>query len=407
MKKKLTYVALGVTATTLLFVAIFLSFGPMRSADREAAPSAHAQALPTVTPPGPPTPPLPTPTPEPPLTQAELEEFVESLCNNIELRFTDAQHHGGGRVEFSWDVSEYTGPHQGPRYADYELIYRIQRTDRVEGGAYWSDVVDVEGQTSWEKDGEPEGDWNYRIYLVAIEYRGEPHKCPFPITHFSFIPLQIIASPEELQNFISGRCRDLEITYLTGQAEWDRVSLDWETNQYTLPPDWRLFGGYAPVFSVEGRTGGTAPWDDLATVVGLTSWEGPALPGRAFYRVAVSGVFVKEQTFPCQGERKWMDVSVTASTVEERTKREYEREILIAEATRCAREALTSNISEDTLPIIREFVDGLVAQAAERNPEPDNDDEFKGFVITVCASASGDESAAILLSLLRLLDYGF
>ena len=90
-----------------------------------------------------------------------------------------------------------------------------------------------------------------------------------------------------------------------------------------------------------------------------------------------------------------------------RGKREYERDILIAEATRCDRERLTANISEEALPIISEFVDGLVAQAAERNPDPNNDDEFKGFVITVCASASGDEAATVLLSLLRLLDYEF
>ena len=399
MKKKFTYVALAVTAPTLLFVAIFLSFGPMRSADREAAPSAHAQVVPTATA-------TPRPTPPPPLTQAELEEFVESLCNNVEVRFTEAQHYGGGRVRFSWSVSEYTGPHQGPRYADYELIYRIQRMDRVAGGTYWNDVVDVEGQTTWEGHGESEGDWNYRIYLVAVEYMEAPHKCPLPVVLYSSIALQILASPEELENFVSGRCRDLKIIYLTGQAEWDRVSLDWETNEHTLPPDWRLFGGYAPVFSVEGRTDGTVPWNDLATVVGLTLWEGPAIPGRAFYRVAVSSVSVNGQAFPCQGGRKWTDVSVTASTVEERTKREYEREILIAEATRCARESLTANISEEALPIVEEFVDRLVAKATERG-DPEDNNELVGFTVTLCASASGDESAAALWSLLRLLDYGF
>ena len=63
-----------------------------------------------------------------------------------------------------------------------------------------------------------------------------------------------------------------------------------------------------------------------------------------------------------------------------------------------SREALASNISEEALPIINRFVDGLVADAADRNRDLEDDDGLAGFTATLCALTSGNEAAAALWS---------
>ena len=268
-------------------------------------------------------------------------------------------------------------------------------------------MVDVEGQTTWEEHGEPAGDWNYRIYLVAVEYMEVSHKCQPSVVRYSSIALQILASPEEIADFARGRCEHIQATTLEGQATWDRVSLRWYATDDDLPPNWRFFGWYSPVFSVEGRASGTMPWAALATVEGVYEWEGPAIPGRAFYRVAVSDIIVSGQTFPCQGERMWVDVVVVAPTVEERTRKEYEREILIAEATRCAKEAFTRSVSEEALPFINEFVDRRLAKIADRSQGQEDSDELASLAVVACASARADEGVLNLWSLMSIFDYGF
>ncbi len=402
---------------TVLLLAGLLACAPATPAASEqgveteqvSTVAASPQEGPTNTPDPTPTPDA-TPTNAPPtprpLTQAEFEEFVESLCHNIEFMDPNAHHYGGGRVRIEWSVSGYTGPHQGPHYAGYELVYRIHRRVHQDNDVPWVEVADVNGQTTWEGQ-EPPGDWNYRVHLLAVMHQGMTRKCLGAITIYFVVHLPVLVSPEDVTNFAKDQCERLEIIGLVGETTPETVMLNWVTNERILPPVQQAFGDYAPNFGVE-RSHGSGPWTpEKVTMPQATWWEGPAIPGRTLYRVTLLSITVGEQTFPCQGVLSRAEVLIVTPTLQARAEREREQAILAAEATRCAQEALTGNISAEALPAVNKFVDRLVARAVDRNTGSETNDGLVRFVVTLCASASGDEGAVALWSLLQLLDYGF
>ena len=151
----------------------------------------------------------------------------------------------------------------------------------------------------------------------------------------------------------------------------------------------------------------TGTWHFVAHVNRDHSWEGSAEPGRWVYRVAVSSITEEGQTFQCHGNQGWEEVGVKVPTEEELALAAAQREILHAEVTRCAKEGLTNNISDEALPIITSYIERTVAeQVAHIN----DNDELAELTVTMCAQGNGADdgaNAANLCLLLLLLDLGF
>lgn len=72
-------------------------------------------------------------------------------------------------------------------------------------------------------------------------------------------------------------------------------------------------------------------------------------------------------------------------TVEEREMVEEERDILLAEALRCAKEAFGKNISEEARPIVNRYVEQVVMEYTGNDPS-----EVVGLTVMMCSLADED-----------------
>ena len=137
-------------------------------------------------------------------------------------------------------------------------------------------------------------------------------------------------------------------------------------------------------------------WHSDEQVVDPWSWgaysefQVAAAPGRSVYQVAVSAIHLGGQTFQCPGSLRWAETFVATPTAEERAQIEEERDILIAEATRCAKESLTRNLSDEAVPIIEAYIDRSIADEFSNGYRPDANEELVGITVTMCGMSKGD-----------------
>ena len=119
-------------------------------------------ARPAMTQTGPSTAPTP-PQPVPTLAPVELEEFVGSLCNNLEVQDLRG-YFQADQTHLDWYTSYYDGPHIGPRYDGYDVDYRIERLpdQKGEGAQVWYWVAAVTNDNGWAGPADP-GQWIYRV----------------------------------------------------------------------------------------------------------------------------------------------------------------------------------------------------------------------------------------------------
>ena len=104
---------------------------------------------------------------------------------------------------------------------------------------------------------------------------------------------------------------------------------------------------------------------------------------------------------------RWQEIDVDSPTLEERAQLEAEQEILIAEATRCAREAFISNISPEALPVVEKYVDELIAQWIPQDQGPWANAELASYTMLMCGLGSGQGSGEMGFWAMMFLFEGF
>ena len=385
MKK---YVMVAVTVAGVLAAAAFLFIGPTLATHQPDAPTNTAMAQPA---------------PEPTLTPAEFDEFVDSVCNNVEVWLVSS-YQEDDQLYLEWEAAAYEGPHVGPRYDGHELTFRIERRPGQKGDVSLRLVADVTGDRSWNGKGES-GDWFYRVALYSVTHEGRTQECPGePAWDGAHVSFYLPPTPEELAAFANDRCNDLEVVNLDGSGDWDYVWLSWDTNAHDLDLSTPspIYAESLVNFRIEWRPAGTTGWRLAEQVDGGflwdsgISWGGDSDPGRSVYRVAVSSITIGKQTVQCQGELRWAELPIKTPTAEERAQVETEREVLVAEATRCLQDALTSNISEAALPTVKKYLKRLVAEEIAGPKAVDGNDELAWWTLTVCSMGSDESGAASL-----------
>lgn len=268
-------------------------------------------------------------------------------------------------------------------------------------------MADVHNGRSWEGPVE-RGLWTYRVSLHAVTHQGRALGCGDEAPYDKgYLEVWLPPTPEEAIEFALDRCGDLRIVGLESFDDWDQVGLVWGTNAYELP-----FLGeshdhkYEIDFRVQRRGQYTGDWETVGTFERVPafehriSWEGTSQPGLSVYRVAVDAVTVGDETVWCLGDLHWREIVVETPSVEERMEAQAERDILIREANRCAKEALTANISDEALPTVNKYVEAFVSGGIPEFYGVEANEELAGWTLTVCATVGNPETSWAILGLL-------
>ncbi len=340
-----------------------------------------------------------------PLTEGEFEEFVQDVCNHSGVLLEEFNQSGrnDGDLYIEWAVDEYRGPHTGPRFDGWKRTYRLER-NKVWESQDWETVEDIKNRRFWKGRTEDGGEWSYRVRVLAVSLGDRTMNCVEPhVSNEAYFHIVQPLTTEETAELRQRICSEFEITYIEGAAEWDVASLHWETNVTSdewFGVDSENYLDWGLRYRVERQVDGEDTWTIVGTeVVDIElwplfggAWEGDAEPGRSSYRVALAGITVAEQVHPCQGELRWSDVvTVETPTLTERAEREAERDILVAEALRCAKDAFTRNVSEEAAPIVQRYVEELVLGDAGQGHDPAR---LVGLTVTMCSFMDGNDGGS-------------
>ena len=242
-------------------------------------------------------------------------------------------------------------------------------------------------------------------------------RCPKPLLwDITSLSIWLPLTRDEWESYAPTLCANLRITELEGYAYWDAAELYWEVELEEAEAPAFAHEDFGLGFAVEWQTAGEQDWT-AGALQGESwgwnqghYWEGEASPGRSTYRVAVSGVNAGldgQFSFPCSGELNWAFIDFDSPTLEERAELEAEQEILIAEATRCAREAFVSNISPEALPVVEKYVDELIAEWMPQSQGPEANAELASYTMLMCAMGPGQGTGEIGYWAMMLLFGGF
>ena len=359
MSAKGIIVALSVVAVLGALVAIAaLSF--------TAAPTAAQE----------PTPPAPTATPlppaEPPIIPPEDTETLaqlESLCDEGFVYQLYAEVVGGGdgqgkTVSLQWrsDLQYYDFPEGVTPY------YRIQRQthDKVAPtGEQWETVDTQPNIDVWEGPVET-GHWHYRVRLIGLTSGDLQHECeaaPWAEDIFN-----VLTPQEELAQY----CEDAHIygpiatVKPSSYGQGDTVTLEWDLGYYGSSPP--LLPDAVEMIRVERTRDGNeegSNWETVAEVSDTGTWTGPAEPGNWLYRVGLVSLQAGGLTAQCEEPNWSYEVEVWVPTAEERAREASDRKILIEQATTCATDVLTSNLTPAARTVVGRHIDERVVELAK------------------------------------------
>ena len=175
----------------------------------------------TVPPPPPPPSTAPTPPqPVPTLAPVELEEFVGSLCNNLDVQDLRG-YFQADQIHLDWYTSYYDGPHIGPRYDGYDVHYRIERLlyQKGEGAQVWYWVAAVTNDNGWAGPADP-GQWIYRVAVSSITKNGQTLSCQGGLK-WSKVVVAVPAplTPDEFAEFAGSLCDQLVVHDLNAHLQ--------------------------------------------------------------------------------------------------------------------------------------------------------------------------------------------
>ena len=374
----MTAKAMGVTlVAVLVLVAVAATAGTLLT----AAPTA-AQPAPTNTPipsntPIPATTPIPstTPTPANPpertgADDAETLEQLKTYCRDAQPQEVvaivfDAGDGPGKTVSLEWWAN-----------ADYWRLpdgmlahYRIQR--RADDGDEWQTLETVTNTDVWKGPAEI-GHWIYRVGLVELVSGEATRECQ---PQWPEASVDVLTPQEELQQY----CDSLYVYNIeaTGEPATDghggTLTLRWQSGHDLPYPFHSYFGfpalpeGTVITYRIErmrdARDGSEGSWETVAEVRDTKTWTGIVEPGRWIFRVALVRLQTDDLVQQCQ-KPQWGEVEVLVLTAEERAKAESDQRILVEQATSCALDVLSDNLTPEASAVIGEYIRSSISDIA-------------------------------------------
>ena len=186
----------------------------------------------------------------------ELEEFVGSLCNNLDVQDLSG-YFQADQIHLGWYTSYYDGPHIGPRYDGYDVHYRIERLldQKGEGAQVWYWVAAVTNDNGWAGPADP-GQWIYRVAVSSITKNGQTLSCQGGLK-WSQVVVAVPAplTPDEFAEFAGSLCDQLVVHDLNAHLQEDTLQLNWYTSYYDGPYVGPRYDNYDVGYRVERRRG--------------------------------------------------------------------------------------------------------------------------------------------------------
>ncbi|MYC31869.1 MAG: hypothetical protein F4X64_01680 [Chloroflexi bacterium] len=393
---------------TLSVVAVVGAVAVMATLSLTAAPTAAQEPIPA-------TPPPPTPTPE--LTSesdAKALDEMHEYCHDGEVIELEADVGGTevvNGVEFKtvslqwWSKRSYWDLPEGML-----AYYRIQRQSHDKDdptGDEWQTVETVTNTDVWKGVVET-GHWHYRVGLLGLVSGDLVHECQ--TTQWAEDIFNVLTPQEELEQ----TCETAYVYHIGATVEpapdgqGEVVTLEWRLDYYYpgVPEGTELT---YRIERVRDDSGGSASsWEKVAEVSDMTTWNGLAEPGNWIYRVALVSLQAGGLVGQCE-KPHWEKVGVWIPTAEERVREESDRDILINEATRCATDTLTENLSPAGREVVARHVEGRVSEVAA---DIDDNEELVTLAVLFCAdgelfSGYGLSFSAQMYILLMLFDEGY
>ena len=205
-------------------------------------------------------------------------------------------------------------------------------------------------------------------------------------------------TPDEFHELVGSVCNAVEVRSLRADLDGDTLELDWRTSHYSGPHLGPRYHGYEIGYRIERRREASndaeANWDLVAEVTYRSRWSEPAEPGHWLYRVAVWAITKDGQTLQCEGTPDWREIAANVPTAAERAQAEAQRQVLLAEATRCAKVSLTANVAEEALPVVTAQIEAAVAERFAEKEGPEVLMELTELTLTLCSGASGSDEGA-------------
>jgi len=393
---------------TLSVVAVVGAVAVMAMLSLTAAPTAAQEPIPA-------TPPPPTPTPE--LTSesdAKALDEMHEYCHDGEVRELEADVGGTevvNGVEFKtvslqwWSKRSYWDLPEGML-----AYYRIQRQSHDKDdptGDEWQTVGTVTNTDVWKGPVET-GHWHYRVGLLGLVSGDLVHECH--TTQWAEDIFNVLTLQETLEQ----SCETAYVYHIGATVEpapdgqGEVVTLEWRLDYYYpgVPEGTELT---YRIERVRDDSGGSASsWEKVAEVSDMTTWSGPGEPGNWIYRVALVSLQAGGLVGQCE-KPHWEKVEVWIPTAEERVREESDRDILINEATRCATDTLTENLSPAGREVVARHVEERVSKVAA---DIDDNEELVTLAVLFCAdgelfSGYGLSFSAQMYILLMLFDEGY
>ena len=333
--------------------------------------------------------PAPTPTPEP-ATEADAETLAtmkqychDGFVHQLYAVVVDADGGTGKTVSLEW----WPGPSDLGLPEEMVAYYRIERQSHgkeAPTGDQWQVVAAVHTTNVWEGPVET-GHWHYRVRLIGLVSGDLIHECE--TTPWAESIVNVLTPQEELERTCeTAYVRNLTATVTPSKdGQGETVTLQWDLRYYYEPLE-----GTVHIYEVERKRstsdGSESSWEPVVVMeaYGTETWNGPGSPGGWIYRVALVSLRAGNLAAQCERPR-WDQVEVWVPTAEERLQEESDREILIEEATQCATNTLTENLSPAGKKVVARHIEEGVTEVAD-----DIDDNEQLLALTVMFCADGE-----------------
>lgn len=330
-----------------------------------------------------------TPTSEP-VTEADAETLAtmkqychDGFVHQLYAVVVDADGGTGKTVSLEW----WPGPSDLGLPEEMVAYYRIERQSHgkeAPTGDQWQVVATVHTTNVWEGPVET-GHWHYRVRLIGLVSGDLIHECE--TTPWAESIVNVLIPQEELERTCeTAYVRNLTATVTPSKdGQGETVTLQWDLRYDYEPPE-----GTVHIYEVERKRstsdGGESSWEPVVVmeVYNTETWTGPGSPGGWIYRVALVSLRAGDLAAQCEKPR-WGQVEVWVPTAEERGREKEDRRILIAEATTCATDTLTENLSPAATDVVARHVKERVNEIVA-----DIDDTEQLLALTVLFCADGE-----------------
>lgn len=315
----------------------------------------------------------PTNTPEPIAEEGTEEQtlaLLKQYCRDGQVydlyaSITEVGDELGVSLEWGSDLQHWDLPEETLAY------YRIERQTHAKEaptGKQWQVVATVPDTDVWKGPLET-GHWHYRVGLIGLVSGDLIHRCQ--TMKWAEAEVDVLTPQEKLEWYCDSTYVS-SLTAIVGQmpgGQSESVTLEWWLGyDYDYYYDYiALLEGTTSIYRIERAlydpSGNKGGWEKVAEVNDANTWTGAAEPSKWVYRVALFSLGAGDLWHFCR-KPNWGETDVWIPTAAELAREASDRRILIEQATACATDALTANLSPAAQEVVARHIKHRVAEVA-------------------------------------------